>query len=246
MKTKLILFLMPAALMVPATVFGGPCATTSVNVTISYNYAYGGISFASAVYPDSALAYSDGVNGVRAIINNCSGDLILDLSNSARQVGFSLQNAVSTNNYTPGWTSTPFFAAGGFLVLNNLMLGYNSSGSYSFTTGAELAFTPPGGSSKSQDTLCFHNPMANVTPGCQNVNYPDNTSLLVVQHTPANPATGAVETWTINPDNTNMNLSGTPAATQVGALQLPSSHGNNGPINGGLFSTPFQFIVTRK
>jgi len=245
MKTKLIIFLLPAVLMAPATVLGGPCATTSVNVTISYNYAYGGISFASAVYPDSAQAYSDGVNGVRAIINNCSGDLILDLNNSTRQVGFSFQNSVAKNSYTPGWTSAPFVASGAYLVVNNLMFSYNANVSYPFTTGAELAFTPPGGTSRSQDTVCFHNPTADVTPGCQNVNYPDNTSLIVVQHTPANPTMGIVETWTINPDNTNMNLSGTPAATQVGTLQLPGSHGS-GPINAGQFSMPFQFTVTRK
>jgi hypothetical protein len=231
-----------AMLMAAATVFGGPCATTSINVTISYNYAFGGVSFASAVYPDSPLAYSDGVNGVRAIINNCSGDLILDLNNSTRQVGFSFQNAVSMNSDTPVWPSTSFLATGAYLVVNNLL--YNSSGP-SFTTGAELAFTPPGGTSRSPDTICFHNLTANVTGGCLNVNSPDNTSLLVVQHTPANPLTGAVETWTINPDNTNMNLSGTPAATQVGALQLPP-HGSSRDVNAGQFSMPFQFTVTLK
>ncbi|HKD04464.1 MAG TPA: hypothetical protein VKB79_01065 [Bryobacteraceae bacterium] len=245
MKTKLIIFLMPAALMAPAILFGGTCATTSVNVTISYNYTFGGISFASAVYPDSALAYSDGVNGVRAIINNCSGDLILDLNNSTRQVGFSFQNSVAANGSTPSWTSTPFFASGAYLVVNNLMFNYNASVSHSFTTGAELAFTPPGGTSKSPDTVCFHNLTADVTGGCLNVNYPDNTSLLMVVHTPANSAPGGVETWTIYPDNTNMNLSGTPAATQVGTLQLPP-HGGSRDVNAGQFSMPFQFTVTPK
>jgi hypothetical protein len=244
MKTNLIIFLLAFS---SPTVFGQGCKNMAIsaNVTISPSYTFGGMSFAGTVYPDKALAYSDGVNGVRAFINPCSGDLILDLTGSTRQVGFSFQNAVATNGYTPVWASTPFATSEAYLVLNNLMFSYNSSGLYSFTTGAELGFTPPGGSSKSEDYLCFHNPTANVTGGCQNVNYPDNTSLLVVQHTPANPATGAVETWTVNPDNTNMNLSGTPAATQVGALQLPGSHGN-GPINAGQFSMPFQFIVTLK
>src|SRR5215472_3976739 len=161
MKTSLIIFLLAFS---SPTVFGQGCKNVpiSVNVTISYNYTFGGVSFASAVYPDSASAYSDGVNGVRAFFNSCSGDLILDLYSSTRQVGFSFQNFVSTNSYTPGWISTPFFTSEAYLVVNNLLYNYNASASYSFTTGAELGFTPPGGSSKTDDYLCFHNPTANV------------------------------------------------------------------------------------
>jgi len=195
------------------------------------------------VYPDSGSAYVDGVSGVGAFINTtCSNDLIINLNSSTRKVGFSLQNAVSTNSATPAFTSTPFLAQGAYLVVGNLMYNYAANLWYQFTTVAAFGFTPPGGSNNKQDQLTFVNPQANVHVN-QGENQPLMNSLIVVTHSPANAATGAVETWTITPDNTNMNPSGTPIATQVGTLELPSAHGN---INAGEFMAPFQFIVTRK
>lgn len=90
---------------------------------------------------------------------------------------------------------------------------------------------------------CFANRSANISDACAVINQPLDTSLVVVTHSPAN-ATGAVETWTITPDITNMNPAGSPAATQVGALAVPGS--KNTRDNAGQFSMPFQFTVTRK
>jgi hypothetical protein len=220
------------------------CKTTAVNVAISPTYSYNGSAAIPAmIYPDSGEAYVNGVNGVSAIINtSCTDDLILDLTNSTRRVGFSFQNAISTNSYYPDFDPNSFYANGAYLVVNNLMYNYNSTAWYQFTTSAELEFTSPG--TKNQDYVCFANRSANIFDACAVINQPLATSLVVVTHSPANVATGAVETWTITPDNTNMNLPGSPAATQVGALAVPLS--KNTRDNAGQFSMPFQFTVTRK
>jgi hypothetical protein len=218
-----------------------PCPpATSISVAISPTYTFGGTSSAAVIYPDSAAAYIDGVNGVSAIINGCTHDAVIDLSNSTRTVGLSLQTAVATNGYTPSWTAAAFMAKA-HLVVSNLLYGYSAGSYYTFTTIANIAFTAPDGSS---DQLQFVNPTAqasSVQGGL--VNQPYYTSLVVVTHSPADPNTGAVETWTVTPDNTNMNSAGTPAATQVAGLLISQKHGS---VNGGQFSMPFQFVITRK
>jgi hypothetical protein len=119
------------------------------------------------------------------------------------------------------------------------MYAYSASLYYQFTTTANIAFTAPDGGS---DQLQFVNPTAQAS-SVGGSNQPYNTSLVVVTHTPADPSTGAVETWTVTPDNTNMNPGGTPSATQVATLLVPA--GRNKTANGGQFSMPFQFSITR-
>ena len=222
----------------------GPCKTTPVSVSISPTYTFGTTTSPAMIYPDNASAYVDGANGVSAYINTtCTNDLIVNLNSSSRKVGFSFLNALETNSSTPAFTGTPFLAQGSYLVISNLMFNYSPNAWYQFSTSASLSFTPPGGSSKSQARLIFSNPQANVYVPTGN-NQPMTTSLIIVTHSPANPTTGAAETWTITPDSTNMNPAGSPAATQVGTLDVPASH--NTLANAGQFGMPFQFTVTRK
>lgn len=75
------------------------------------------------------------------------------------------------------------------------------------------------------------------------LNQPYNTSLVIVTHIPADYYGTNAETWTVTPDNCNMNPGGDPPATQVAGLLLSQKHGS---VNGGQFSMPFQFSITRK
>jgi len=217
----------------------GPCKTNPVSVAISPTYSYGGTSTSSMIYPDSSAAYTDGISGVSAIINtSCTADLIVDLSNSTRTVGFSFQNPVVTNSSTPSWTATPFMAKADHLVVRDLLYQYSPNAYYQFTTSAVFDFTAPSGA---LDRVTFANPNAQV-PALE-PNAPYNTALVVVTHTPADTGTGAVETWTITPSNANTNPAGTPEATELCTLLL---NGKHGLTNAGQFSMPFQFTVTRK
>ena len=245
---KRMAYLLFVALVVTLTgvmAQAAPCPSpTALSVVISGTYSFNGSSAPSAIYPDSASApaYVNGVSGVSAIINGCTHDAVIDLGKSTRYVGLSLQNLVATSPYTPGWTSTAFWAQP-HIVVSNLLYGYSATDYQQFTTTAEISFTAPDGAS---DQLQFVNPAAqasSVQGGL--LNQPYNTSLVVVTHIPANyNATGNAETWTVTPDNTNMNTdpAGTPA-TQVAGLLISQRHGS---VNGGQFSMPFQFSITRK
>ena len=217
----------------------GSCKTDAVSVTISPTYSFGGTSTASMIYPDGSAPYVDGISGVSAIINtSCTADLIVNLKSSSRTVGFSFQNAAATNSSTPSWTTTPFMSTADYLVVRNLLYNYSPNVYYQFTTSAAFDFTAPDGF---YDRITFANPLAQVHVA--EPNQPYNTALIVVTHAPADPTTGAVETWTITPSNANTNPAGTPVTTQLGTLLLNSKHGYT---NGGEFSVPFQFTVTRK
>jgi hypothetical protein len=227
--------LLGAAILLTA---GGPCKTDSVSVAISPTYSFGGTTASSTILPDSAAAYADGLAGVSAIINtSCTGDLILNLKSSTRTVGWSFQAPVATNSATPSWTAGAFQSAANYLVVSNLMYQYAATTFYSFTTSASFDFTAPDGA---YDRVTFTNPLAQVHVSGQNRPY--NTALVVVTHTPADPTTGVVETFTITPSNANTDPGGTPA-TDAGTLLLNGKHGY---ADAGEFSLPFQFTVTRK
>jgi hypothetical protein len=201
---------------------GGPCKTTPVKVTISQ----------SGIYPDNSGPYVDGQNGVSAFINTtCTNDLILDVTNSTRHVGFDFQNAVATNVNTPSWVPASLLPAGSRFVIGNLMYNYNASLAYQFTTIANFSFVPPGAKSNQSDQICFANPAANVYRVCGD-SVPSQTALLTVTHTPATSTTP--ETWTIATDT---------SIPQIGELLVPV---HNSLVNGGEFTIPFQFTVTRK
>jgi hypothetical protein len=233
-----------AVALTAAVASAAPCPSpTALSVVVSGTYSFNGSSAPSAIYPDSptAPAYINGVNGVSATINGCTHDAVIDLGKSTRSVGLSLQNEVAGTSYTPSWTAMPFWAQP-HIVVSNLFFTYAATQYYQFSTTADIAFTAPDGSS---NQLQFVNPSAqasSVQGGL--VNTPYNTSLVIVTHIPANYNGGTnAETWTVTPDNANMNLAGTPAATQVAGLLVSQKHGS---VNGGQFSMPFQFSITRK
>lgn len=217
-----------------------PCPSpVPLQVVISPTYTFGGSSTATSVTPDSTSPYVDGVNGVSAVINGCTHDAVISLSNSTRTMGLSLQNAVATNSSTPSWTSTVIAAKANVTILN-LLYAYDANATYSFTTSATFSFTGPDGIGYQ---LQFVNPSAQNAAAGGTINQPYYTSLVVVTHIAADPTTGAPESWSVQPDNSNMNPAGTPAATQVGGL-LKTVRSQS--VNAGQFSVPFQFTITRK
>lgn len=235
------------AFLAGSALYAGPCQSISVSVVISPTYTFGGTSAPSAILPDGNGAYTDGVSGVGAHMwvptHSCDGNLVLNVSNSTRQIGWSFQNAIVPDAGTPSWTSTPFMTKGDYLIVTNLFDQYNAAAFYTFNTSAVFEFDAPDGT---VDSLAFDNPNAaypNPQVNAAEANQPYNTALVVVTHSPADPSTGAVETWTITPSNANTNPSGTPVATQLGTLLLADKKGY---VNAGQFSVPFQFIVTRK
>lgn len=227
------------ALQAVALHASGPCQTNPVSVAINPTYSFGGSYLTAAIFPDSSVPYTNGVDGVSAIINtSCTADLILDLGKSTRQIGWSFQSVIATNGSTPTWTSTPFLSSGDHMVVSNLLYNYVPSAPYTFTTTAVFDFTAPDGGT---DRVAFANTFAQVhTP---EPNQPYLTALVVVTHLPADPTTGAVETWIITPSNANTNPSGMPAATELGTLLVAAKHGQT---DAGEFSLPFQFTVTRQ
>jgi hypothetical protein len=230
-----------AVIILPAVALhaAGPCQTSPVSVAISPTYSFGGSSSAAAILPDSSAPYANGISGVSAIINtSCTADLILDLGKSTRQIGWSFQSAVAANISTPTWTGTAFLSSGDHMVVRNLLYQYNPSAYYQFTTSAAFDFNAPDGGT---DRVTFANPSAQVHTA--EPNQPYNTALVVVTHLPADPTTGAVETWVIAPSNANTNPSGPPAATELGTLLIASKHGLT---DAGEFSLPFQFTITRQ
>ena len=220
-----------------SALLAGKCQPTSVSLIISGTSA----SATTMIYADSNAPYVDGQDGASVYINTgCTDDLIVDLNSSTRKVGFSFTAPVYTNSFTPSWASTPFYASGAYLTVLNVMLNYNPSAYYTFTTSAALQFTPPGGSTSSQDRAGFCNPQANNYTACGG-NNPNETSLLLVTHYPAGycpsgagcqPYVGSAETWTIAPEDTN----------QIGDLLVNSKKELEAA---GQFTLPFLFIVTR-
>jgi hypothetical protein len=209
---------------------GPPCQDTNVSITISADYVSNGTALQSGIRPDPQGAYSGQIN--------CNtGDLILNLNNSTRKIGFWFENLVASAASTPSWTNTLFYANGAYLVIGNIIYA-KTGGPNPFTTTAQFSFTPPGGSAKKQDALCFGNPAAQVYRhyACA-TNVPYSTSPITVSYS----ASGTAETWVISPDNSNMNANGVPAARQVGDLAQPSG---STYMNAGQFSMPFQFVVT--
>src|ERR1051326_9154553 len=122
METKFwVRLLMLAVALTTVSAWSAPSPpATSISVTVSPTYTFGGVTTASAVSPDSSSAYTNGVDGVSATINGCTHDVVLDLGKSTPAVGLSLQNALATTTYTPSWTANPF-SARAHIVVSNIM-----------------------------------------------------------------------------------------------------------------------------
>ncbi|MEP6601408.1 MAG: hypothetical protein ABJB49_06300 [Nitrospirota bacterium] len=229
-------------------------ACTNTPLSLTFNFAYtdpqNGTAYHSAIYSDGTSEnnppYVDGTQGVSAIINCTSNDLVLSLSSATRKLGFNYTNVLWTNN-TPAWVTNalqdPFYSKAG-LTIRNLMYAYNQVGDYTFTTRLGSPMPAPDGKTYYPRMV---NPSAQAytsTPE-PSANYPDaafTTSLVQVHHTAASP--GIAESWIIYPDSAVMGISGSGApATQVLSL-LQSA--KNSYVNVGQFSMPFYILVTRK
>lgn len=230
----------------------GKCTDISLVFSLSFTYVDG--TTPAALYSDgtggSNPSYVDGVDGVTAVLHVCgtnpSHDATLLLANSKRTVGIDLTRLVHANSLTPSWTGTPFYNPA-FLNVRNILFNYDPNASYSFTTRFGSGFAMPAGPGKSTSYhVRMQNPADQAVPPQPNdsiANTPLNTSLVVLQHTPATATTP--ETWTAYPDATVMGLTDSGAnATQVGALLQDQNNG--GPLNAGQFAVPFAITITRK
>ena len=230
-------------LMLPAAALcaGKPgCTPSSVIVTVSSTYQDPTtlVNYNAAIRPDGLGDYTDGVDGVAAVIRDCpngSGDATLNFSNR-RPITVDLRNAVATNSSTPTWAGTPG-VGGAFINIRNVMYLYSSQSTYSFTT--RMALQAP-----QNPNYYFHmaNPgaLAAATPNNPSDNTPCVTSLVNVVHYPATSTTK--ETWVVWPDSSPASCSGAGGA-QVGTLL----YSNTSPwTNAGQFSVPFYITIRRK
>jgi hypothetical protein len=236
------------ALLSGALLMGGACAAACTNIPLvfSLSFTYVDGMTRAALYSDGTASYVDRVDGVTAVLDVCgtnpTHDAILIVANSKRSIGIDLTRPVATNTLTPDWTRTPFLSQG-VLKVRNILFNpngpYDPNASYSFTTGAGYDFQLPNPPKSTWYHVRMQNP-ADQAVGPKStdsiVNTPLNTSLVIVQHTPANPTTGAPETWTAYPDATIMDRAN---ATQVGTLLQEN-------INLGQFTVPFVITITKK
>ena len=232
------------AVLPPAAQAKGSCQAISVQVTIGPvdNFGVSG-SVTSAIQPDSGGPYVDGVSGVSATIDTCSGsnDLILNLARSNRSITVNFGNVVDSTAYTPAWASAGPVPLS-FLNIRNLFYNYSQSGSaYSFTT--RLASNLGGVADGYNFGLVNPTDQAYAPPPINpQMNYPITTSDVVVWHYPAGSNGYAVETWVAYPDTTQMDAN-TPNSFYVAGL-ITTVH--NTAVSAGQFSVPFQITVQRK
>ncbi len=230
----------------------GKCNDTPLVFSLGFTYVDGTTS--AAFYSDgtggSNPSYVDGVDGVTAVLHMCgtnpTHDATLLLVSSKRSMGIDLTRRVHANSLTPSWTGTPFYNPA-FLNVRNILFNYDPNASYSFTTRFGSAFAMPPGPGKSTSYhVRMQNPADQAVPPQSTdsvTNTPLNTSLVIVQHTPATAT--SPETWTAYPDATIMGLTDSGAnATQVGTLLQDQNNG--APLNAGQFTVPFLITITRK
>jgi hypothetical protein len=247
MQTKYSVFLALLAVL-PVCAAQPRCTDTPVTVTLEFNYTdrHTSAPLRSAIYSDGTSLnnppYVHAVDGVEAVINCTSNDLVLDLSSSSRFLGFNFTDVLWTNN-TPSWvgngTLNPFYSKAS-LTVRNIMYGYNPLGDYEFTT--RLGSMMPGPDKKAYYPRMV-NPSSQATTKTPeaSANYPAapfNTSLVTVHHT-ANP-----ESWIIYADAAVMGTttSGAEATHVLSLLEISK----NSYVNRGQFRMPFYLVVKRK
>jgi len=238
-----VLATMFSAALPPAVQAKGNCQPISIQVTIDQTDAFG-VSGAvtSAIQPDSGGPYVNGVKGVSATIDSCSGsnDLLLNLTNNNRSITANLETMVgSATPYTPAWVSVGPVPLS-YLNIRNLFYNYNQNLTYSFTTRLiiNLAGVAAG------DSFGLVNPTDEAftaPPISPEMNYPITTSNVVVWHYAAGSNGYAVETWVAYPDTTQMDPN-TPNSFYVGGLVTTVHHRT---VSAGQFSVPFQIAVQR-
>jgi hypothetical protein len=196
----------------------------------------------SAIQPDSGGPYVDGVGGVSATIDTCSGsnDLLLNLTRSSRSVTVNLVNLVDFTAYTPAWASAGPVPLS-FLNTRNLLYNYSPNSTYSFTT---RLISNLGGVANGYSFGFVNLTDEAYTPPPINpeMNEPITTSNVIVWHYPAGSNGYAVETWVVYPDTTQMDPN-TPNSFYVAGLITTV---RNTTVSAGQFSAPFQIAVQRK
>lgn len=244
---------------------GGGTCTLDIPITWDIRTAYPdgtvtAITGDNAVVDDdhAGTLYVDGGNGVeRSVINLCSttGDATLLLARSgngtaARSISVSFASSLHTNNDTPTWAQSSLPVSGTWF-LNVRKIWYLPPGKgwgdeFPFTT--HLSSTTP-----NSGHVRMLNPAAVAVPPVSGsgANSPDTNSLVNVYHCPeaaTAPTSGActgvtMETWYVWPTLISTTTT-PPSSAYVASLVLDGKH--NTQINGGEFSIPFFFVITRQ
>ena len=231
------------AALPPAAQAKGSCQAISVQVTISPVDTFGVSGpITSAIQPDSGGPYVNGVSGVSATIDNCSGsnDLLLNTESSKRSITVNFGNVVDSTAYTPTWASAGPVPLS-FLNIRNLFYNYSQNSTYSFTT--RLASNLSGVANGYTFGLVNPTDEAYTPPPINpEMNYPITTSDVVVWHYAAGSNGYAVETWVAYPDTTQMDPNVANSFYVAGLI----ASGHNKSVSAGQFSIPFQIAVQRK
>lgn len=222
----------------------GPCVAVSipVEITVVAFDVDGDGQDDSALYGDAKGAtYVDGVDGVAAVIQACSGsnDLTFNLITSGvrRSLGFvfpaPIEGSVSPGP-APVWVPGAFLAKS-FINFRNILWG-RSNGQSTFTTRMNSGYVSPAGE-KSTYHLRFA-PVLNDAgiPGDPVSNQPNETTAVTVQDIPGtcrSTAGGTLDTWLIT-----VNL---PA---IGALVREGKGSTE--YQSGQYFMPFQLLVKAK
>lgn len=247
----LILALVTGALAVAGNAQNGRCTDIALNWSLSFTYDAGGGAPppATAIYSDGAggsnPSYSNGVDGVIAIIHNCSGsnDATLGTSGTTRSIGWNFGAVLATSSTsscatnTPSWSGTSFYDHS-FLNVRNVLFNYNASATYTFTTRMASQLNNRGTTTRNLFHMRMENPTVDAVtapPSDPTANCPYTDVQVIVTHYPA--TSTSPETWVAYPDP-----SSTPA--QAGTLLQDQTKGP--PLNLGQYTMPFQFTITRK
>ena len=241
-------------LQMASAAHGGTC-NLDLPLQWTLNPLYVDGATASAITGDGGGPYVNGQSGVSATIKVCTGTYDAVLSNSSRTISFNFAKMLASSSNTPTWAGSGGTVTGtGLLNIRNITFvpsGNTRADEYTFTTrmGSNLPV-------KGSWNFRIFNPTTDAASGdsvyVQTNNTPYLNSLVIAHHCPANstattgPCAGVTnETWFVYPD-TAVTQSGTSQngqpLTQVGALVNTQ---RSSPINGGEFSMPFYFVISR-
>lgn len=236
----------PAMLVFASLAFGGTCST--IDVPVVWQLASPGDS--TSVLQGDGQSYSNGVSGVEALLQECSGthDATLNLSKSRKVTfDFSLATPLATNSGTPSWALGSIVTGTTFINLRNLEYvpaGATRAQVFSFTTRIAMSVPASG-----QWGLRMFNPGSEAITTVPDPawNTPYTTSLVNVLHCPQS-ATGSgscgpetKESWYVTPDNSPQGSD--PNANSIATLlntQKPTA------VNAGQFRLPFHLKISLK
>lgn len=238
-------------LMGVAALFGGNRCVDGpdipVSVLISFMDANGGTA---AITSDGTAQnnppYVNGVGGVDAVIQACSGtnDMTLNTQKSSiRKIGFNFGNLLANTPNTPAWVFTsPSFLSQAFINIHDLYDKGACTPATQCTFTTQFSSTLSAPDNKSYN-LRFLNPDATTQFGNlaflspELVNMPSTSWLIHVIHMPAgtNP-----ETWVVYP----VADPSAPTGSLTNVAGLLGSSGKT-TVSAGQFSIPFYITITR-